>query len=245
MLAAQNEAREKGWYRISNLAEGEAEVFIYGVIGGSFFDEGVEARDFVQQFRDIAANKINVRINSPGGNIDDAVAIHNAIRDRRSITETHIDGHALSAAAWIGLAANKVVMRPHSRMMIHEPHGLVVGDPAMLRKVADVFDGMGDDIADVLAERAGGTRSEWRARMLEETWFSAQEAVDAGLADEVRDGSQAENTFDLSILDIFRNKPKATHDPPEPQQQAEPDKELVSAALMYQRDESRRLGVGV
>ncbi len=251
ILAVQNQARERGWFSIQNLAEGEAEVFIYGVIGASFFEEGVEAGDFVQQFRDIQANKIIVRINSPGGNVDDAVAIHNAIRQRSAITETHIDGHALSASGWVGLAANKVIMRPHSRMMIHEPHGVVIGDPAEFRKRAEVFDGVGNDIADILAEKAGGNRDEWRERMREETWYGDQEAVDAGLADVVDGAASGENTFDLSILGMFRNapghltkKPEQPEPTPGPDGQ-EPPQELVRAALAHQRNRTRELGVSV
>jgi ATP-dependent protease ClpP protease subunit len=255
MLAAQNQAREHGWYAIKNAA-GEADVYIYGVIGGSFFDEGVDAKQFVQEFRDLRADKIIVRVNSPGGNVDDAVAIHNAIRDRADITETHIEGHALSAASWVGLAANRMVMRPHSRLMIHEVHGVVLGAPDDLRKYADVFDGLGNDIADALAEKAGGTRDEWRERMRAETWYGDQEAVDAGLADEVSGAASSENTFDLSILEIFKNAPKGAKprkrapnktnkDGPEGASLQGPNEELVRAHLRYQRDKSRRLGVAV
>ena len=120
-----------------------------------------------------------------------------------------------------------------------------MGDPELFRKSADVLDGMGDDIADALAEKAGGTREEWRALMRAETWYSDEEAVEAGLADEVAGAASGENTFDLSILNIFKKAPSAPNSAPLAASAAQDNTELVRAALAFQRDTSRRQGVAV
>ncbi len=205
MLAAQNQAHKDGWYSISNLAKDEAEVWIYGVIGGSFFDEGIEALQFARDLKALNAKTIHVRVNSPGGSVFDALAIRNALQEHPAHIRTHIDGVGASAAAWVA-SFDDVVMAPKSRLFIHEPHAIVLGSPADMRKEAEVLDSMGDDIADLLAERAGGWQ-EWRDKMRDETWFTDQEAVDAGLADEIAGHATERNTFDVSILGIFKNTP--------------------------------------
>ncbi len=197
----------RDWYRLTNLGKGEAELFIYDAIGGSFWDEGVGADDFVRELRGLDASHIHLRINSPGGVVSDAVAIRTALIEHPATITTHVDGIAASAASWVGLAAESVVMAKGSRMMIHDPISFAWGNRHDLRKEAEVLDGFADDIANMYAERAGGSRQEWLDRMREETWYSDRQAVDAGLADEVAGDPPAENTFDRAILALFRNTP--------------------------------------
>lgn len=233
MLAAQNEAREKGWYAISNLADGEAEVFIYGLIGGSFFDDGVEALPLIKEMRAINAKKLLIRVNSPGGNVGEALAIRNAIREFGGDTETRIDGQAFSAAAWVGLTANKVSVTPQSRMMIHEPFDLFLGNPADMRKYADVLDGIGDDIANMLAAKGGGEASDWREKMRAETWFSDKESVNAGLADEIAGAPQTQKTFNASVLALY-GEPRTQNKAPTA------DNPLIAALIEFERGKFER-----
>ncbi|MBH1939135.1 Clp protease ClpP, partial [Streptomyces sp. AV19] len=115
-------------------------------------------------------------------------------------------------ASVIAMAGDRIVMQPHSQMMIHDGSGLCVGNAADMRDMADLLDRQSDNIAGIYAERAGGTVKQWRTRMLAETWYSAQEAVEAGLADEVakpgRPGREegepgdrpVANSWDLSVF---------------------------------------------
>jgi len=244
--------KQREWFSVRNLATGEAEVFIYDFIGFDPWLGGVAAKDFVAQLRRTAAQKILLRINSPGGDIAEAVTIRNALIEHPASIETHIDGLAASSASWVGLAAEKVIMSPHATLMIHEPWNIVMGDAQAMRKEADVLDKFGDEIASMLVEKAGGTREEWRDRMREETWYSDQEAVDAGLADEIAGApaESAENRYDAAILALYRRTPShltegAAHPSPLQQQEAGPHPELVQAALEHYREQSRRLGVAV
>lgn len=170
-----------GWYSIKNVSEAEAEVHIYDEIG--YF--GVTASDFIRDISAIKASSITLRINSPGGDVFDGVAIYNAIQRHKATVTAYVDGIAASAASFIAMAADRVVMSPHSQMMIHEASGLVIGNADDMRQMSEILDKSSDNIASIYAKKSGGTTEEWRARMKEETWMSDKEAVELGLADEI------------------------------------------------------------
>jgi ATP-dependent protease ClpP protease subunit len=169
------------WYRITNLGPSAAEVVIYDEIG--WF--GVTAEDFMSELRGLDVSAITLRVNSPGGEIFDGIAIHNLLRSHRAQVTTYVDSLAASIASVIALAGDRVIMQPHSQMMIHDGSGLAIGNAQDMREMADLLDRQSNNIAEVYAARAGGTVEQWRERMLAETWYSAAEAVAAGLADEV------------------------------------------------------------
>ena len=194
-----------GWYRIQNLSPTEAEVYIYDHIG----DFGITADDFVKDFSDIRASKITVRINSPGGEVWDAFAIFNAIRRHKAQVITVVDGVAASAASFVAMAGDRVVMSPHSQMLIHNATGLALGDADDMRDMADMLDKMSDNIASVYANKTGGSLEEWRDHMKAEMLISDAEAVELGLADEI-DGEDAETVAARAKAKI---KPEAKIEP--------------------------------
>ena len=186
------------WFRIENRATDEsvADVYIYDEIG--YF--GVTAADFVGAILDIDAETIALHLNTPGGDVFDGIAIYNALRQHPANIEVTVDALAASAGSFIAMAGDKVVMTKNASLMIHDAHGLAIGNAVDMRELADLLDRQSDNIASIYAERAGGSIEEWRAAMQAETWYSADEAVKAGLADEVQGaGKGAKNTFDLSI----------------------------------------------
>jgi ATP-dependent protease ClpP protease subunit len=205
---AQLRAGRNDWYRIENLAGGTAAVYIYDEIGYW----GVTASDFVAELSELTGvNAIDLHINSPGGEVFDGLAIMNCLRSHPAAVTTYVDGLAASIASVIAMAGDRIVMGPHSQLMVHEGSGLCIGDAAEMRKMADLLDFQSDNIAGVYQARAGGTVEEWRAVMVAETWYTAEEAVAAGLADEVaqrpaaapEQGAAAAsvgNTWDLSVF---------------------------------------------
>lgn len=214
----------RDWYRITAKAGDEAEVWIYDEIG--FW--GVTASDFVRELRQVDAAKLTLHLNSPGGDVFDGIAIHTALRDHPATVEVKIDSLAASIASVIAMAGDRVVMSKHATMMIHDPFALAIGDARDMRKMADTLDQLGDTIAGVYAERAGGSVREWRDRMLDETWYTDQTAVDAGLADEVAGEPAAENSFDLSI---FRHPPAALSARPAASADRQPTRRDIERAL--------------
>lgn len=172
--------RRNDWFRVE-ASDDRAVVRIYDEI--SWW--GVTAAEFADQIAALDVGEIEVQINSPGGSVFDGLAIFNALRAHRARIITRVDGLAASAASAIVQAGDHRVMMSSSQMMIHEAWGLCVGSAGEMRDMADVLDQQNTILADLYAARAGGDIDSIRALMSAETWFTAQEAVDAGLADEV------------------------------------------------------------
>ncbi|ORL01557.1 head maturation protease, ClpP-related [Prescottella equi] len=198
----------RDWYRIVNSADtetGAAEVMIYDEIGYW----GVTAADFASDLKAIDSGTLTVHLNSPGGEVYDGIAILNALRNHKATVTVIVDGIAASAASFIAMAGDEIIMCRNAELMIHDSWGWCSGNAEEMTKAAAELDRVSDNIASIYAERAGGTAEEWRALMREETWYSAQEAVDAGLADRVaakeapddgEDDTEASNRFDLSVF---------------------------------------------
>lgn len=200
------------WYRIKAQA-GTAEIAIYDEIG--YF--GVTAGDFLDELKALQVDRIDVRINSPGGDVWDGLAIYNSLRDHPATVTTYVDGLAASAASIIVQAGDRRVAAKASELMIHEAWGLVVGNAADMRDAADRLDQASGVIAGVYADRAGGTIDGWREAMRSESWYTGAEAADAGLVDEVAGASPAEpaNSWDLSIYS-YAGRDSAPAPPPRP-----------------------------
>lgn len=197
----------KHWYKIQNLGGNAADVWIYDEIGGW----GITAQDLVSELAGLNVSDITVHVNSPGGDVFQGIAIMNALRDHPAKVTVKVDALAASIASVIAQAGNTVIMGRNSMMMIHNASGYAMGEADDLRKMADLLDSTTANIASIYHERAGGTVKQWLAVMKDETWYSAEEAVVAGLADEVaplpteREAHQQAAKFDLSN---FAHAPK-------------------------------------
>jgi len=216
----------KSWYEIKDVGGDTAEILLYEEIG-SF---GIPAKEFVNQLQSVKAKTINLRINSPGGDVFDGVAIYNALKSHPAAVHAVIDGLAASTASFISQAGDTVLMATGSTLMIHEPHGMTMGDASDHAKMAEALDKMGDTIASFYAGRAGGDEPLWRSRMRVESWYRAQEAVDIGLADGVV-GGKAENRAGIFNLSSFKNVPDWVAQaivPPIDEPQPEPTPEPLS-----------------
>lgn len=156
-------------------------VYVFGMIGGW----RMSAVEFVKAVHSIRAPAIDLHINSPGGFVWDAVAMYEALRSHPARVVGHVDGLAASAASFLLQAADERVMALGSRQMIHDAQGVAYGSPAEMREAADLADAVSNDIAEIYAERAGGKPAGWRRAMSATTRYSAQQSVDAGLADRV------------------------------------------------------------
>lgn len=183
-------------FSVRNLGRGAAEVMVYDEIGGP----GVAAAEFVRAIDSLDARTIDVRLNSPGGDSFEAIAMYYALKRHPAKITVHIDGIAASSASFIALGGDRVVMARNAQMMIHEAQGVCAGDSRDMNACANILDACSDNMADIFAEKAGGTVEQWRARMREETWYTAEEAKKAGLIDEVSNPVRARNAWDLSVF---------------------------------------------
>jgi ATP-dependent protease ClpP protease subunit len=142
---------------------------------------------------------VEVHLNSPGGQATEGVAIANLLRQHPSQIVAVVDGLAASAASMIAMGADEVVMAPSSQMMIHDASGGAWGTAAFLEKQARALHHLSDMYAQAYAGKAGGDSAAWRELMLAETWYSPQEAVDAGLANRVLTAEQATDDPEAAV----------------------------------------------
>jgi ATP-dependent protease ClpP protease subunit len=172
------------WYEISAKADDprRAEVRLYEEIDHAGW-WGVSAAQFASEIAALEVDVIDLRINSAGGSAWDGVAIMNALRRHPARVEVTVDGIAASAASLVCMAGDSVVMARSAQMMVHDAIGGAYGNAQTMRDTADVLDKLCDSYADSYAARAGGDRAAWREVMRAETWYTAEEAVLAGLAD--------------------------------------------------------------
>jgi ATP-dependent Clp endopeptidase proteolytic subunit ClpP len=216
---ADNVTVQRDWFRIVN-ATGDggtpAELYLYDEIG--FW--GTSAADFVDQLKGITAGSIDLHVNSPGGEVFDGIAIYNAIKNHPASVTTYVDGLAASAASFITMAGDRIVMARNAQMMIHDAIGVVIGNAAEMEKMRTLLDRLSDNIADIYAQRAGGDVADWRKLMLDETWFDATEAVGYGLADEMSGtpaaDDDASDVVDQWNLAIFAHAGRANAPAPKP-----------------------------
>lgn len=133
---------------------------------------------------------IRLLINSPGGDVFDGTAIMNILAAHPARVTAVVQGLAASAASFIAVGADELVMNPGSMLMIHDASTGVYGWADDLRQMADLLDKISDNLAALYARKAGGTAADWRETMKAETWYTADEAVTAGLADKVEAGTE-------------------------------------------------------
>jgi ATP-dependent Clp protease protease subunit len=148
--------------------------------------------------------ELTVRINSPGGSVFDGVAINNALKRHPASVTVWIDGIAASIASMIAMAGDEVVMPENAMLMLHDPSGLVAGTAADMRATADALDKMATAMIAAYRDKSDAGDAEIAALMAAETWLSAEEAVELGLADRVEAPLRMAAHFDLSR---FRNPP--------------------------------------
>jgi len=211
MKKAQSQNRD--WFRIENAHKDEdnatdelTKIYIYGEIGDSWWGDSTSANDFIKLLSGVKSKTIELHLNSPGGSIFDGIAIYNALKDHSATVEVIVDALAASAASFIAQAGDVVKMTAAATMMIHDGSTGAYGDAAYLRETADILDKLSNTVAGIYAARAGEDAAFWRALMVQEVWYNAEEAVAAGLADEIAGDTDdealqdAENKWDLSIF---------------------------------------------
>jgi len=197
-----NRRREDGYRVVKNEAGKEAEVFLYEEIG--FW--GVNAKQFADDIKAIDAEVINLHINSPGGSVFDGTTIFNLLRQHDAKIVAHIDGLAASIASIIALAGDEVRMAQNAFMMIHDPWTLSMGDAVQLRKDAALLDKIGGMLVQTYAGVTHKDDKIIRDWMKAETWFNADEALEAGLVTSVVEATDVNaSVFDLSV---FAHAPK-------------------------------------
>lgn len=162
----------------------KTDIYLYDVIDSWGGYWGISASDIALAL--IGAGDVTVHVNSPGGEATEALAIYAQFRQHPGKVTMRIDGLAASAASMVAMAGQPVIMEPNAMMMIHDAWDIAIGNAAEIRDRADLLDKMSQNMATMYQAKAGGDADEWRARMTpKDTWYTAAEAVEIGLADSI------------------------------------------------------------
>lgn len=185
-------------------------ISIYGDIGSSYWFEGISAKDVVLALKDLdsSLSKHYCRINSPGGYVDEGLAIMNVLLAHKNamravnkdfILETVVDGYAMSAATMPLMAGDVRTLALGGVVMIHDAWTWANGNAADLRKQADQLDKLSQNIADVYAQLATPAAEGKEARnadyfrklMAAESYLMGEETKDCGLITAIDSGKEA------------------------------------------------------
>ena len=164
-------------FQIKNEAE-RATVYLYGTIGYDWWsdDDSNTAKTFSQQLDAMGGKPLDIRIDSVGGDVYEAFAIASAIQRYEGETTAHIDGLAASAASYIAVMADRVVMSDFAQFMIHDAWVSMSGNSGELMEMAAQLDSLDGTIAGIIAARSGMELEAVREAMDAETWYTAEAA---------------------------------------------------------------------
>src|SRR5690625_980053 len=189
------------------------EITIYGDIG-SYWWGSTSASDIKKVLDEHKGKDVIVNLNRPGGDAFDGIAIYNQLKKHDGKVFVNVDGWAASAASIIAMAADELIMNTGTMMMIHEASVIAWGTKKKFKSVLNSLEGLDSSLADIYMTRFKGERSEIETFIENETWFTATEAVDIGLADKVNEVDEPEGTdpeeFKNSVLARFRKNDENT-----------------------------------
>jgi len=195
------------WFAIEAKSADSAEISIFDEIGGW----GISVQQFKDAF-DLVRDKkdITVYINSPGGSVTEGMALYNILASARAKVTIEVIGLAASIASIIALAGKELIMDEGTYLMIHNPWTITWGEADELRKTADVLDKMRGELINIYSSRSGIDAEEIGQMMDDETWLTADEAMEKGFASRVQRTTKAAalSTFDVTKIG-FQHTPKA------------------------------------
>ena len=197
---------KNNFFEIKNLSENTAEIRIYGTITKWAWEEygEVSSANFAKELQKLKnVSHINLRVNSPGGDVFEASAIYNLLKDYAKVNNVkitgYIDGLAASAASFLVLCASKVVMGTGALYMIHNPLSSIYGNVEKLKKQIELLDTVKEAILDIYCTKSKLSREEISEKMNSEKWYRATEALEAGFVDEiVENDNSLENIKNIS-----------------------------------------------
>ncbi len=159
------------------------EIFLYDDIGPAYMGMfGTET--LMEGLQTFGSGPVNLRVNSYGGSVDEALAMIEMLSRHDGEVHITIDSIAASAASLFA-AYFPSTAAPHARIMIHNPWGVAMGDSEEFRKQADILDIYRDSLITIYEDAMNADREAIVAMLDAETWFTAKDALEAGLVDNV------------------------------------------------------------
>lgn len=189
-----------------------ASMYIDGeIVTDEYYDTDTSAAGFRDALKDLGDVKtINLHINSPGGSVFEGIAIYNMLKQNKAHVNVYVDGLAASIASVIAMSGDAIFMPSNSMLMIHNPWTMAVGNASELRKQADDLDKITESSIQTYLNQAGDKLDEETLRQLmdDETWLTAKEAVDYGLATEVIEANKAAASISKNFAQRYRHVPE-------------------------------------
>lgn len=164
----------------------EADLYIFGDITTWPWDEkDRDAYGIVKELQGLEADKLNVHINSYGGDVSEGLAIYNVLKNSQIKITTYCDGFACSAASVIFMAGDERIMNSASLLMIHNAWSRVSGDANEFRKKAEDLDKITQASINAYMSKVKITEDELKEKMDKESWLTAEEALTDGFATQI------------------------------------------------------------
>lgn len=184
------------WYKIEASANDQAEILVYDVIGWPYNDAG----DLVRYVNSLGDKDILVRLNTPGGDVFDGMAIFNALANHKGKVTIRIEALAASMGSVLAMAGKEIQAYSNTMMMIHDPWIYTAGNQYELREMADLLEKISGNMLDVYAGRSKIGKREMKEIMKAETWYTAKEAKEKGFINTILEtGKAAKAQFDLTM----------------------------------------------
>lgn len=212
--------KENKYYSMKNLANNEGEINLFGVIReGSWWSEDstTSANGFRKALEGLGnVSKIYVNINSIGGAVYEGQAIYSMLKRHAATIHVRVEGIAASIASVIAMAGDVIEIPKNAQLMIHNPTDGVYGGIKDFERGITRLETATESIVATYHEKTGIDVEELKNLMAEETWYTGQEAYDAGFAtlvsNDVNMAACAE--LDLEVLNYYKNVPENMFDVP-------------------------------
>lgn len=166
-----------------------SEINIYDELGPAWWGL-IDAQTVTNALDQMKGKHVTVRLNTPGGSVDEGIAIYNALVRHKGGVTTVVDSLAASMGSYLLQAGEERRVASNAMVMIHDPWTITMGNATALRKDAETLDKYALRMIPDYAKRSGKSDDDILAIMAEESWYAGKEAVDAGFADVVEEYAQ-------------------------------------------------------
>jgi ATP-dependent protease ClpP protease subunit len=188
------------------------EIIIYGSIGESWWGENITAESFLKEIeKNEKAKNILVRLNSPGGNVFDGIAIYNQLRRLKGHKTVKIEGICASIATVIAMAGDEIIMDEVSDFMIHDPTAMASGTEEDMQKTANVLALIKDNIVTAYMTKVKDTitKEDVAILMTNETWMTPPVALEKGFITNIEKSAPTPPEIKAEVFPGFFNYFKA------------------------------------
>lgn len=194
---------KKFWqFKADAKTPGVGELMLYGDISDtSWWGDEVTPKQFKEDLDALGdISELRIYINSGGGDVFAGQAIHSMLKRHSATKIVYIDGLAASIASVIAMAGDKIIMPTNAMMMIHKCWTIALGNADEMRKIADDLDKIDESIIAAYIAKTGLEEADIVELMEDETWMTAQDAIDYGFADEIEESKQIAASLRNGVL---------------------------------------------